>query len=100
MLDVWPTLPLVIWYWATSNGHSLPRMKAQDEADNIIYVLRHCDHVSQISLENIPLSVLDGLVPTMQESFPALTCLEIEPMDSELPLVLQDSFLGGSVPCL
>jgi hypothetical protein len=36
----------------------------------------------------------------MQEPFPELTCLEIEPMDCEPPLVLQDSFLGGSAPCL
>jgi hypothetical protein len=100
MLDVWPTLPLVIWYWETGNGHSLPRMEALDDADNIIYALGHRDRVSQIFLENLPLSVLDRLVPSMQESFPALTCLEIEPIDGEPPLVLQDSFLGGSTPCL
>jgi hypothetical protein len=100
MLDVWPTLPLVIWYQETGNGHSLSRMEAQDDTDNIIYALRHRNHMSQVFLENLPLSVLDRLVPTMQESFPALTCLDIELMDGEPPLVLQDLFLGGSAPCL
>ena len=102
ILDVWPTLPLMIWCsgWATGNGHSLSRMKGLDDANNIIYVLGHHDRMSQVFLETLPLSVLDRLITTMQKPFPALTCLEIEPMDSEPPLVLQDSFLGGSAPCL
>ena len=100
MLDVWPTLPLVIWYRETGNGHPLPRMKARDDANDIIYALGHRDRVSQVFLGSLPLSVLDRLVPSMQESFPALTCLEIDPMDGKPPLVLQDSFLGGSAPCL
>jgi hypothetical protein len=91
MLDIWPTLPLVIWYRGTANRYSLAlqRMEAlYDAADSIIYALEHRDRVSQVFLENLPLSVLDRLVTTMQESFPALKCLEIEPMDGEPPLVL------------
>ena len=75
-------------------------MKDPDDANNIIYAFGHRDRVSQVFLENLPLSVLDRLITTMQEPFSALTCLEIEPMDGEPPLVLQDSFLGGSAPCL
>jgi len=75
-------------------------MEAWDDADNIIYALGHHDCMSQIFLENLPLSVLHRLVPMMQESFPTLTCLEIYLMDSEPLLVLQDSFLGGSASYL
>jgi hypothetical protein len=75
-------------------------MEAGDGADNIISALGYRDRVSHIILSNLPPLVLDRLVAAMQESFPALTHLEIEPMDSEPPLILQDSFLGGSAPCL
>ncbi len=99
MLDIWPTLPIVIWYQELDDDRSLPRMEAQD-ADNIISSLGHRDRVSQISLMNLPPSLLDRLAATMQESFPALTYLELEPMDDESTVDLQDSFLGGSAPCL
>jgi len=99
MLDIWPTLPIVIWYQGIDDEPSLPRMEAQD-ADNIIYLLGHRDRVSQISLMDPPPSLLDRLAATMQESFPALTYLELEPTDDESTVVLQDSFLGGSAPCL
>jgi hypothetical protein len=75
-------------------------MEAGDGADNIISALGYRDRVSHIFLTNLPLLVLDRLVAAMQESFPALTRLEIQPMNDESPLVLQDSFLGGSAPRL
>ena len=92
MLGVWPAFPIVIWDIAGLTT----------DEDNIIAALEHRDRVCEIKLG--PLSRLESekLVPHMQESFPALTKLQIESCSStrdERP-VLPDSFLGGSAPHL
>ena len=92
MLGVWPALPIVIWN--TENFTS--------DEDNIVAALEHRDRVCEVKLRHLTRLQLEKIVPSMQESFPALTKLLIESYQSrrdEQP-VLPDSFLGGSAPRL
>lgn len=93
MLDIWPTLPIVI----RDCGDI---MLLDKEADNIIAALEHPGRVGEIRLIDIPGSLLEIFAVAMKESFPVLTALELR-LDHEGPRpVLPDSFFGGSVPCL
>ncbi|KAN0118586.1 hypothetical protein V8E52_005009 [Russula decolorans] len=95
MLGIWPAFPIVIWDTA-----SYP-----PDADNIIAALEHRDRVCEIKLGRLTRLQSEKLVPLMQESFSALTKLQIESYslldrdDREVP-VLPDSLLGGSAPHL
>jgi hypothetical protein len=99
ILGVWPAFPIVIW--DTENFTS--------GEDNIIAALEHRDRVCEIRLERLSILQLEKLVPLMQESFPALTKLQIQsyqevpdnPNLYEVSVVpVPDSFLGGSAPDL
>jgi len=90
MLDIWPALPLVIW--REPSGYAPPQ---EEGADNITAALEHNDRVCQIVLDYLPGSLLARLATVIQESFPALTYLQISVMDMSKP-VLPEAFLGGS----
>jgi hypothetical protein len=93
MLGVWPAFPIVVWDIASF---------ISDE-DNIIAALEHRDRVCEIKLGHLTGLQLEKLVPLMQESFPALTKLQIGSYSlarDKPALVLPDSFLGGSAPHL
>ena len=92
MLGVWPVLPIVI----------LDMEDFASDEDNIIAALKHRGRVCELNLELLTKSQSRKLVPFMQESFPALTRLQIKsPPGCDLDLlVLPDSFLGGSAPHL
>ena len=90
--DIWPPLPLFIYY---SNQNYTSGV------DNIIAALGHNDRVSQIQLISLPSSQFEYVTNSaaMQKPFPELTHLGLgrfEPDEPKLP----DSFLGGSAPCL
>ena len=95
ILDIWLSLPIIIWCEEPCATERLPMVGAE----NIISALGHCDRVSQISFSNLPLSIFSRFAAMMHTSFPALTHLELEPKDGQEP-ILRDSFLGGSAPCL
>ncbi|KAI0277105.1 hypothetical protein BGY98DRAFT_651495 [Russula aff. rugulosa BPL654] len=92
MLGVWPALPIIIWDMVDFTSNE----------DNIIAALEHRDRVCEIKLRCLTSSQSKTLVPLMQESFPALTKLQIQSclVASNGLLVLADSFLGGSAPHL
>jgi hypothetical protein len=85
MLDVWPSLPLII---ATYGIGSM---------DNIVAALQCTDRVCQISL--IDVSLDSDIFGAMQRPFPELTHLQLSSEDETVPGV-PDSFLGGSAPRL
>ena len=87
-LDVWPPLPIEI-EWHNASG---------DDIANLVAALEHCDRVRRIWINNLTSSLLEELVPTTQEPFPALTVLHLS-TDGTAP-VLPDMFLGGSAPRL
>ena len=90
-LDIWPAFPIIIWDLADL---------ILDE-DNIIAALEQHDRVCEIRLECFSRSQSETLLPLMQESFPALTNLQIEsPSRDEPPLLLPDLLLGGCAPHL
>ena len=88
MLDIWPALPLVIW--------REPNTPLQEEdADNMTAALGHNNRVYQIVLDHLPGSLSERLATVIQESFPALTYLQISVVDMSNP-VFPEAFLGGS----
>ena len=73
--------------------------------DNIIAALQHRDRVFRVSLWDVANPQLEQISAAMQQPFPALTDLALSaPFPSndndETALVIPDSFLGGSSPCL
>ena len=97
MLDIWPALPIVIRYYGSPVSG----------VDKIFAALEHSNRLHSITLCGLdPSSELEKVVAMMQVSFPVLTDLRLELASNgdninETPLVVLDSFLGGSVPsCL
>ena len=90
MLNVWPNLPINISAYITN-----PRRPG---TTNIIYALKQRDRVYKINIWRSPNSLLKQIA-AVKRPFPALTFLFLSSQD-ENPLVLPDSFLGGSAPRL
>jgi hypothetical protein len=91
MLDIWPTLPLIV---CGSKDYST-RSRC---VDNIVAVLKYRDRVCQIDLSIFETLEWEAYLAAMQQPFPELTDLRLRGNDE--PLVVPDSFLGGFVPCL
>jgi hypothetical protein len=89
MLGIWPAFPIVVW----------DVQGLLSDEDSIIASLEHRDRVCEIRLECLSSLQLETLIPLMQESFPALTKLQLETFSFRRD-VLPDSFLGGSAPHL
>ena len=98
MLDVWPAFPIVI---TKCTG---PGSEPMEDVDNIIAALEQRDRVRQITLEDMPGSNMDTLVPEMLGPFPMLQGITFEASYSVYShaamAVVPDSFLGGSAPQL
>ena len=91
-LDVWPALPLTVWGRMTVSG-----------TESIIAALNQSNRVCEISLFDIAAWKLEQVLAATQVPFPELTRLQLWPYTSclyETPLVIPDSFLGGSAPRL
>ena len=93
MLDIWPVLPIAIW----GDGHDKWGM------DNIFAALEpeHIYRICAMGLIDIPSLELEQVLAEMQRPFPILTILYLGFDDeTETPLVVPASFLGGSAPLL
>jgi hypothetical protein len=93
MLDIWPAFPIVI-------GERYNEFSQVKGAENIVAALGHPNRVCRINLRYIPNTVLGRFAAAMKEPFPELTDLDLHTMKRSMALVLPDSFLGGSAPCL
>lgn len=95
MLDTWPALPVII------QAHFVATKQRVDGADNVIAAMKRNDRVCEIALQGVPSSLLESerFATVTQESFPALTHLELLSDVDSVP-VLPDSFLDGSAPRL
>ena len=89
MLCVWPPFPIAITDYSDS----------MSGVDNIIAALEQRDRVCDITLDDIPGSKMDKLVPAMLGPFPLLEGIVLGAIDSEMAAV-PDSFLCGSAPQL
>ena len=97
MLDIWPTLPIVIQDWDLD---ITIRKNTDTNAYNIVAALEHCDRVHQIALGRVPFFLLEK-GPIMMEFFPELTHLSLLANSAHWGIYyLPDSFLGGSAPLL
>ena len=90
-LNVWPTLPIVIYgEMALSSG-----------TDNVIAALGQSNRVRQVNLsEFADRQQLEQVLATMQVPFPELTYLDLWSYVETPPVIIPDSFLGGSAPRL
>ena len=88
MLDVWPSLPLVI--------QCLDRTQ---NVDNIVAVLEHRNRVCHIHIDDISSSHLEKVLVAMQEPFPELIRFKLT-LKEKMATIVPDSFLGGSAPRL
>jgi hypothetical protein len=95
MLDVWPTLPIVV------HGRELdflPPPARGEKSKNIIAALGLRDRVCEITLCLRP-SLFDRFITMTQEPFTGLTRLEL--ISTHVgSILLPDSFLGGYAPLL
>ena len=93
-LDIWPTLPLVVY-----GDVILPRY-----VDNVIAVLGQSNRIREITFFDFNYPKLQEVLDAMEVPFPELTYLSLSSYaDSENPTFTPfpgDSFLGGSAPCL
>jgi F-box-like len=90
LLDLWPTFPLVVQ----------TRFSSEDKIDNLIAALEHRDRVQHIHFEayHLPSNFRERIATVMQEPFPELISLHLEPYCGVLPL--PNTFLNGSAPRL
>ena len=86
-MDVWPLLPIEIF-----------SSSVDDDMANTIAALEHRNRVRNISILNITSSQSEELALMLQESFPALTSLQLWVVKAAP--ALPDMFLGGSAPRL
>ena len=89
MLDIWPSLPIIIWSSCTDVW----------SVDDVIAALEHNDRIRQLDLECITSPEIEEVLSVMRQPFPALTRLRICSPAKEFP-VIPASFLGGSAPRL
>ena len=89
MLDIWPELPIYIHDF----GHSL-----KEARDDLVAALRLNHRVSGIRLNDTSSSGWETFGPLMQQSFPALTHLWLQPFFQKPGISC--SFLGRSAPSL
>jgi hypothetical protein len=92
LIDIWPPLPIII---REGLHGSRPKDFDFDAA------IAHRSRVSEIDL-NLSRRHWKRLFSVMQEPFPALIHLRLDPANhyNNPLLVLPDGFLGGSAPCL
>jgi hypothetical protein len=98
MLDIWPSLPLIVNDWHLRLLDS-EFGSCKTHVDNVVAALECRDRVRHISLGFLPDFLLKVFAAVMQESFPALTHLELFSDSGSAP-ALPDSFMGGSAPRL
>ena len=95
MLDIWPTLPLII------EGD---RFYSTRCVDNIVAALEYSDRVCEIDLQNFGTFDLERFLAAMQQPFRELTYLGLGRDrgidDIHETVVVPDSFLGGFAPRL
>jgi hypothetical protein len=90
MLDIWPLWPIAISIFKYKIWHM----------DNIFAALEHSDRICTIDLFNFPRSNLKKVLVAMQQPFPALTSLGLQPRGKTAPVLVPESFLGRSAPRL
>ena len=88
-LDIWPELPIVIYV-----DDPLPSVT------NLISVINQRDRVCKVVFVCVQNSFWKEVATTMSEPFPALIELKLAASLERRPLILLDSFLGGSAPRL
>jgi hypothetical protein len=92
-LNAWPPLPIAI-------SCDFTYSRGTPDLDNVVATLEHNDRICEISLDRPSSSQLEKVVAAMRQPFPALKILDLQLPDKTEPVVLPDSFLGGSAPGL
>jgi F-box-like len=96
MLIVWPALPLCISVWDDERERRQPNWEKR--WDNVVAAMECHDRIRRIHFSYLSSSLWAQVSTMMQESFPALT--EVNLWCKPGPGHLSDSFLNGSAPRL
>ena len=92
ILRSWPTLPLVVWFIASTRSKNLPR--------NVVVALHRPDRLCEISFD-VKNSMIGSIVEAIQKPCQALESIRITIIDATGPSKLvRNGFLGGSAPHL
>ncbi|KAH9170324.1 hypothetical protein EDB89DRAFT_1326499 [Lactarius sanguifluus] len=91
ILGYFPAFPIVVSYRCTSQGV---------DRDHLFAALEHRDRVGVVELKVPYQQLFEDLLAVMQEPFPVLTHLLLEPGTYMIIPVFPDTFLGGFAPRL
>jgi hypothetical protein len=94
-LDLWPLLPISIWYPKSSQYRRL----ASEDEDNVLTALKQPDRICEINLSMTRQFALKS-AGSMGVSFQALERLHLRSQDTIRSLTIPIDFLGGSTPRL
>lgn len=94
ILDCWPSLPIVIKYWASLEF----RPPSLEDEEDVLAALGHPNRVRGVQIA-ITSSLWEKVASQMHVPFPELTSLSLWSDTRTVP-VLPNTFLGGSAPCL
>jgi hypothetical protein len=91
MLDVWPTLPIVVRVYEFTS----------EMLEELVSALEENDRVCEVYCELVEYGLVE-VAEIMQKPYPALTSLHLEAYDASYSDadIIPDSFLGGSAPRL
>ena len=97
VLEIWPTLPIAVWYPYQSAVQGRSLILVVDE-NNVSVALQYPDRIREINLF-VTCSLLLKLGAQVLVSFPALEYLQLE-SPTKPTLALPVGFLGGTTPKL
>lgn len=97
-LDLWPDLPVSVWYPKSSQGPHHLRLSPDDE-ENVLAVLKHANRICDINL-SMTRQLASKSAASLKASFPILHRLQLRSQEAIRPLPIPDGFLGGSTPLL
>jgi len=93
--DIWPPLPISIWYPRSSQYRRL----ASEDEENVLAALKHPKRICELELA-MTRQLASKSAVSMGASFPVLERLHLRSQDTIRSLNIPIGFLGGSTPQL
>src|SRR6266404_4950141 len=94
-LDLWPDLPLSVWYPRSPRNQRL----APEDEENVLAVLKHANRICEINL-SMTRQLASKSAGSLKAAFPNLQRLQLRSQETMRPLLIPGGFLGGSTPLL
>jgi len=98
-LDIWPPFPISVTYDYLESMLDIQFVHDAQGEENILAALEQSHRIYEIALFGLTNTELERFAAAMQEPLPALTHFGLYSLDVT-PVVLPETFLGGSAPRL